>query len=74
MRIEQGVAWVDLPDSTFRTATPGECAARIAELEAALLVAQRRFEWLAAENDSVVNGIRPSTGAFECRAALAKSK
>lgn len=36
MRVEQGVAWVDLEDGTFRTATPGECAARIAELEAAL--------------------------------------
>lgn len=36
MRIEQGVAWVDLPGGEFRTATPGECAARIAELEAAL--------------------------------------
>lgn len=36
MRVVQGVAWVVLPDNTFRTATPGECAARIAELEAAL--------------------------------------
>lgn len=33
MRIDQGVAWVHEGD-TFRTATPGECAARIAELEA----------------------------------------
>lgn len=43
---------------------------RIAELESALETAARRFELLACVNDSMVNGVRPSVGAAECRQAL----
>jgi hypothetical protein len=44
--------------------------ARIAELEAALATAQRRFELLAVVSDKMVNGVRPSVGATECAAAI----
>jgi len=44
---------------------------RIAELEAALRRAQRRFELLAVVSDEEVNGVRPSVGAAECAESLA---
>lgn len=40
---------------------------RIAELEAAIRTAIRRFELLALANDELVNGVRPSVGAAELR-------
>lgn len=41
---------------------------RVAELEAAIRTAIRRFELLALANDELVNGVRPSVGAAELRA------
>lgn len=57
MRVEQGVAWVDLPDNTFRTATPGECAARIAELEAEIgYVRKKLAEYVQSNFDPGMMG------------------
>ena len=46
---------------------------RIAELEAAVLVAATRFAHLAAADDTIRNGVRPSAGRDDCMAVLQKS-
>jgi hypothetical protein len=61
------------PSSTL-TADLTDAADEIERLRAALQHAARRFELLACNNDDMRNGVQPSVGAKEARAALAHDK
>ena len=60
---------------TIRVATEAlrEARERIEVLEAALQTAATRFDMLAAHDDTIRNGVKPSAGYADCMAALKPS-